>query len=159
MSTPERQAAKVLEEAGWDGVLPIDPVRIAAHRGIEVLRDRELVGSTNSGRCVITDEGEKVIIVNPEDSFARQRFTVAHELGHAILDDCGIHERNPNLREYRQKEALANRFAAELLMPERQVREANQLGMDLEQMAEQFGVSQTAMRIRLERLGILQSIW
>lgn len=158
MATPEQSANTVLANIGWNGELPIDPVRIAKCYDIQVLRDEDLVGSTNSGRCVITDSGGKVIIINPADSLVRQRFTVAHELGHALLDNVGVHERSErsyNLTNYRETEARMNRFAAALLMPEKSVRDAHLLGKDLEEMANIFGVSQIAMRIRLERLGIL----
>lgn len=161
MSTPESAAATVLKNVGWDGSLPIDPIHIAQRYGIEVLRDEELAGSSNSGRCVITDTGGKVIIVNPSDPASRQRFTIAHELGHALLDKEGVHERNEriyNLDNYRKNEAKMNRFAASLLMPESSVMQAFQLGKNLEEMANIFGVSQTAMRIRLVRLGVLPDV-
>lgn len=96
-----------------------------------------------------------MIIVNPEDSCERQRFTIAHELGHALFDESGMHERNTLLKEYRQKERRASQFAAGLIMPVEKVFEAILCGHGLFQMANIFGVSQTAMRIRLERLGII----
>jgi len=115
-----------------------------------------LVGGTNSGRCVITDEGSKIIIVNPSDSLARQRFTVAHELGHALLHNEGVHERSDvRLASYRRHEVEANKFAASLLMPSEKVVLAFEMGKNLEEMAILFGVSQTAMRIRLETLGLV----
>lgn len=159
MPTPEQEADRLLRESGWDGIFPVNPVKIADFCQIGVLRDKELVGSSNSGRCVITESGDKAIIVNPADSPARQRFTVAHELGHAMLDEHGLHERNIKLKMYRRKEALANRFAAALLMPEKDVRSAFERGMKIEQMAAYFGVSQAAMQIRLIRLGLLPDVW
>ena len=158
MATPEEAAAAVLRKVGWAGSLPIDPVRIAKQFNIEVFKDETLAGSSNSGRCVITDSGECVIIVNPSDSVQRQRFTVAHELGHALFDQEGIHERREtkyNIDNYRKNEARMNRFAAALIMPEDEVKVAFDSGKNLKEIADLFGVSQTAMRIRLERLGIL----
>jgi len=158
MATPEAAAAAVLKKISWDGSLPIDPVRIARQLNIEVFNDKDLVGSSNSGRCVVTESGDRVIIVNPSDSVQRQRFTVAHELGHALFDEQGDYERSEkkyNLENYRKNEAKMNRFAASLIMPEDSVRSAYALGKDLKEMADLFGVSQIAMRIRLERLGIL----
>lgn len=158
MASPEQYAENVLANIGWDGALPIDPVRVAKCYGIEVLRDQEMVGSSSSGHCVTTDEDAKLILVNPEDPIPRQRFTVAHELGHALLDQPGVHERSGksrNLAAYRAAEARINRFAAALLMPEESVIQANMLGKDLDEMARLFDVSPTAMRIRLVRLGIL----
>jgi Zn-dependent peptidase ImmA (M78 family) len=54
-----------------------------------------------------------------------------------------------------QKEREANSFAAELLMPEEKVREFWQLTHDITTCAEAFQVSQSAMAIRLERLGLV----
>lgn len=154
--TPEKAAAQVLEKIGWDGSLPIDPARIAKCYDIDIIRDQSLAGGTNSGRCVITDEGSKIIIVNPYDSLTRQRFTVAHELGHALLHNEGVHERSDvRLTSYRKHEVEANKFAAALLMPSDHVSVAVDLGKNLEELAELFGVSQTAMRIRLETLGLV----
>ena len=154
---PEDVASSVLQNVGWDGTIPIDPRRIAACYGIQVLPDESLLGGTNSGRCVITDEGDRIIIVNPVDSPVRRNFTVAHELGHAFLHGTGVHARQSKpLTKYRQEETQANRFAAALLMPEDQVRDAFH-NNNLEQLALLFGVSQTAMRIRLERLGLVNT--
>lgn len=159
--TPESAAAAVLKNVMWPGTLPIDPARIANCYDIKVIRDHTLVGSTNSGRCLIDDEGNRIIIVNEADSYQRQRFTIAHELGHALLDGEGIHNRTEtsyNLGNYRENEAKVNRFAAALLMPEENVHAALAAGKDLAQMAEIFGVSQVAMRIRLVRLGVLPDV-
>ncbi|QOY90783.1 ImmA/IrrE family metallo-endopeptidase [Paludibaculum fermentans] len=49
---------------------------------------------------------------NPEISADRDRFTLAHEIGHVLLHDLP----NPNM------ENEANRFAGELLMPETDIR-------------------------------------
>lgn len=159
--TPEVAAATVLKNVKWPGTLPVDPARIAKCYGIEILRDKTLVGSTNSGRCLIDDQGNRVIIVNEADSYQRQRFTIAHELGHALLDTQGVHNRTEtsyNLGNYRENEAKMNRFAAALLMPEDKVYNALAAGKDLAQLAEIFGVSQVAMRIRLVRLGVLPDV-
>ena len=69
--------------------------------------------------------GESAIaFVNASDILPRRRFTAAHELGHAVLhrevmgsvlEDATIEETDGPLSAM---EAEANRFAAELLMPE-----------------------------------------
>ena len=65
-----------------------------------------------------------IAFVNASDILARRRFTAAHELGHAVLhrasmgatlQDATIEETDGPLNAM---EAEANRFAAELLMPE-----------------------------------------
>ncbi|PZR13797.1 MAG: hypothetical protein DI532_11505 [Azospirillum brasilense] len=64
------------------------------------------------------------IVVNRARNKKRQRFTVAHELGHVlipwhrgvIVDDTTDEKEMPF--EYREMEFEANRFASELLMPD-----------------------------------------
>ena len=69
--------------------------------------------------------GESAIaFVNASDILARRRFTAAHELGHAVLhrDKMGATLQDATIEEadgvLGPMEAEANRFAAELLMPE-----------------------------------------
>jgi len=77
---------------------------------------------------LITADGTNVIGVNSSHHFNRQRFTIAHELGHLILhhremervhiDRSLVHRRdNISGLAIDPKEIEANRFAAELLMP------------------------------------------
>lgn len=69
------------------------------------------------------DEENRIIEYNPLDAKTRQRFTIAHELGHAILGHKGKSFRTATASKYkdiltRMKETSANQFAASLLMPE-----------------------------------------
>jgi len=101
-----------------------------------------------------------IIRVNRHDSPARQRFTVAHEVAHFLLHrefiGSGISDDalyRSNLSD--QKEAEANRLAAELLMPrqllsvEAQKRSGLPPDEKVRALAEDFGVSEIAMSIRL----------
>jgi Zn-dependent peptidase ImmA (M78 family) len=108
--------------------------------------------------------------VHPE---VRQRFTIAHELGHwrlhgkkeVIVD----HLVRIDFRDDRasaathHEEIQANAFAAELLMPsefillelkKRGLSEAEGVGEVVEDLAERFEVSQQAMEYRLVNLGL-----
>jgi len=77
------------------------------------------------------------LFVNADDPIPRQRFSLAHELGHFLLHADQIRaelaqgrilalEHNPQNQEkdpdYEARERQANRFAAELLMPEKIIR-------------------------------------
>lgn len=101
----------------------------------------------------------------------RRRFTVAHECGHWVLhvpgsgDACfcrpaDISDRDysggDTVRELRTREAEANAFARELLMPELLVhQQSRETGCNLSAMAERFDVSVPAIRLRLLTLGLL----
>jgi Zn-dependent peptidase ImmA (M78 family) len=103
---------------------------------------------------------ERRILVNAGEPQTRQRFTVAHELGHWI---CHAQERPEAAPAYcradeigpdpqaKVREREANIFAAELLMPENAVRSRAD---DEHDLAARFGVSQEAMAWRLYNFGL-----
>jgi hypothetical protein len=122
------------------------------------------------------------ILVNAEDNLPRRRFTAAHELGHYLLhflprlqaardtetylvqsdaidmvreDEKAIDDKTLSLPEM---ERQANRFAAELLMPEAVCREGWEFTVPkrfLEhQLARDLLVSREAMRWRLRDLAL-----
>ena len=109
------------------------------------------------------------ISANSKDHYYRQRFTLAHELGHFLyhshligegVDDDKAYRSVPDGRFYNQsigsrEETEANRFAASILMPREAVDLAWTELRDAEQMAKRFQVSKAAMQIRLEGLGLL----
>ncbi len=129
--------------------------------------DGELSGMVHRGR-----DGQAVIGVNCNHHDVRQRFTIAHELGHLLLHahedlhvDEGIWLRNGrSSRAEDEPEIEANQFAAELLMPADLVRRALagrklDLGNDddptLKKLADEFKVSRQALSFRLSRLNLV----
>jgi Zn-dependent peptidase ImmA (M78 family) len=100
---------------------------------------------------------ERQIWLNAAEPPARQRFTLAHELGHWV---CQVREGRGapvmcragevGVGEGRALEREANVFAAELLMPEDEVRAAAADG----EPASRFGVSGEAMAWRLYSFGL-----
>src|SRR5438309_1044692 len=115
--------------------------------------------------ALIRKSSENVIGVNSSHHPNRQRFTIAHEIGHFVLHK-GIHLHvdesfRINLRDgtINWEEIQANTFAAELLMPiEFITRDAERLGRvgenEVSHFARRYQVSQRAMEIRLANLGI-----
>lgn len=97
---------------------------------------------------------------NSTDSPNRQRFTVAHELGHHVMEH-GDRFRDTAKSFYSNVwdpvEVSANRFAAELLMPFKVVEKlVDKEGIhDLYELASRFQVSDAAMRYRLINLGMI----
>ncbi len=97
-----------------------------------------------------------VIFVDESEPAPRQRFTAAHELGHFVLHKASIGDRvedNYLLRSEgmsNRQEVEANRFAASLLMPMDLIEQKMKTGItSVEDLASAFGVSRTAMSIRL----------
>ena len=89
----------------------------------------------------------------------RQRFTVAHELGHYVLHRNQFERRVDkilfrNEADRNDVEWQANDFAAKLLMPEDAVRAEIRSGTkEVEALARKFAVSSLAMHFRLQNLG------
>lgn len=122
-----------------------------------------------SGMLVVgKDKG--AMVINKHHSTTRQRFSIAHEIGHALLHQDlrdefvdKIHYRK-TLEEpiIQQEETEANVFAASLLMPKEEigriVEEAELIIFDdetIQNLADYFGVSIQAMTIRLNILGYI----
>ena len=100
------------------------------------------------------------IFVNKFENERRQRFTIAHELGHFVLhkdksitskDIIFFRDENTNIEEQE-----ANNFASELLMPERKIREYIKEGYNtISLLADKFCLSTPAVRYRLYKLGLI----
>ena len=147
-------AQEVLDEY-WDGSLPVNPISIAQALGIAVYKNPNL---TMSG-MLAERKGGPAIIYNSNEATTRQRFTIAHEIGHYALGH-GLSFRDGtnefNLHNYEVPEVEANRFAAELLMPGDVVeRYALKRRQTLASLAKLFDVSRVAMKIRLQTLGLI----
>ncbi|HEY2911325.1 MAG TPA: ImmA/IrrE family metallo-endopeptidase [Gemmataceae bacterium] len=108
--------------------------------------------------------------VDADDILARRRFTAAHELGHAVLhrDRMGRYRTDSSIDVTSESvdpiEREANRFAAELLMPEEVIHaRASELKSSYGacprmvlayRLASELLVSREAMRYRLKGLGV-----
>lgn len=99
-----------------------------------------------------------LIRVNKLHSKTRQRFTIAHELGHFVyhkddeqefVDTTFFRGLTADNLEY-----TANRFASELLMPEEEVRQLidKENVRSIAELANRFGVSSSAMLYRVKEL-------
>ena len=142
----------------------IDDIVRAQGITIRVMDLKEVSG------LVVRDGSVTVIGVNKAHAFTRRRFTVAHELAHALLHEGEeVHYDRDFRVDFRSaassmgvdvKEMEANFFAAAILMPRRFL-EADPLvaNLDLEDAADavktlatRYKVSQHAMSIRLGNL-------
>lgn len=142
---------------------PVRVEAIARDLGISVIQDvieePDVAGKIvrdNSGRS----PGGYAIYLNARDPARRQRFTLAHELGHYVLHRDLIGDGLIDDAMYRSKlgewyERQANRWAADTLMPAALVRGLYRGGMrDLASLSNTLDVSEPAIRIRLSELGL-----
>lgn len=113
---------------------------------------------TQSGELFFND-GVWIIQINKNHNKKRQRFTLAHELGHYILHK----EKNFGFKDavfFRNEiidsmEYSANEFASQLLMPEQSVKKCieNENIRNIGKLADIFDVSAAAMKYRIISLG------
>lgn len=165
-----RSVVKLLNAIGVDSP-PIPVERVAKHLGARVSRV-PLAGEKALSGLLYRAGGETIIGVNKRHPAPRQRFTIAHEIGHLVLHDrdaLHIDRGFPmRLRDARSSQAVdpdeiaANAFAAELLMPTAMVLgdlEGQAVDYEEEQaircLAERYEVSLQAMIFRLVNLGLL----
>lgn len=147
---------------------PADLEQVAHSLGITVLRHS--LEDDDSGVLLVKD-GKAVVILNSKHHENRQRFSLAHELAHFYLHrQEGLevfHRDQISTLGTKKIEVEANAFAAELLMPEESLKawtaskEFDPLDDNIDniiaQKAKELGVSQQALNIRLERLGLVRS--
>lgn len=170
MSKPDikkaRETARKLIEQNGISAAPVPVERIAKRSGAQV-RYTPFDGDL-SGMATITG-GICVIGVNSMHPPVRQRFTLAHELGHICLHrpilENSVHLDRGSLRRdwlstkgVEPVEIEANAFASELLIPKSLLEQALRgRSIDFEDddeldvLARKFRVSSAAMRFRLIR--------
>lgn len=149
---------------------PVPVERLIRAHGIRTV----MKSMDNNVSGFILREGETPIIgVNSYHPSVRQRFTMAHELGHFLLHkENGIHIDEADFLFYRDErssegtdvdERDANFFAATLLMPEEFLRKdiaalRNLTVHDdsaMRTLAKKYGVSTQALVFRISSLGLL----
>jgi Zn-dependent peptidase ImmA (M78 family)/DNA-binding XRE family transcriptional regulator len=151
----EDVAVKVRD--AWDlGLNPIlDLIDTLEERGITVIAtpfdaDQKFDGFSAKAN------GKPVIVINETAPGDRQRFTLAHELGHLILKD--------RLPRKVDEEGACNRFAGAFLVPEPSAKKA--LGnkrtwlepQELALLKQEWGLSMGGWSYRARDLGVLPQI-
>lgn len=156
----EGLAEKVRETYWRRRSIPIDPVAIGKAMGIRIY-DAEL--PTDVAGAFLKRIGEDpVILLRNDDSLNRKRFTCAHEIGHYVyrferdhfidqeLDFVDKRDSMSSIGED-SEEISANRFAAALLMPEKEIK-SHPDSKNVYALSEYFNVSLRAMGYRLNAL-------
>lgn len=164
-----REAAEELLRSENVGEPPVPVERLARRLGAQ-LRYEPFEGDLSG---LLFREADRVVIgVNSLHPKTRQRFTIAHELGHLVLHtDDAIHvdkKFRVRLRDEVSAQAIdpaeiaANTFAAELLMPAAMLkRDVTGHTLDFEDdefirsLAHRYKVSLQAMIFRLTNLGFV----
>lgn len=137
---------------------PVDVIKISNLLGFKVV----LFDFPETMSAVIRIEGtKKVIAVNKNKPEVRQRFSIAHELGHYLSGhDNFSHERETfvdrdkkYLDPHHREEEEADEFAAELLMPEFMLKkDVLENKLDAVSIANKYDVSEQAIWLQLINL-------
>lgn len=146
---------------------PVDVIGMAGALGVAC--HSAFLEDEISGMLERVSKGVYKCTYNASHPVTRQRFTVAHEIGHYMLHRKLIGEGVDDNRAYRstdagkyhnteigpREETEANRFAASVLMPTNLVRSkiSNNPDVTNSQLALEFNVSEQAMQIRRSGLG------
>lgn len=153
-----QEAKQALEAFGSSLSFPVDLSVVSELMNASTRYDHQLGGISG---MIVKEPGQPAqILLNAKDSSARQRFTWAHELGHLAerttlakdFDYSFIDLRQPGT--YSIHEFYADEFAGALLMPAKKIDELQSNGTSIVEMAKFFGVSLSALNMRLHRLTV-----
>lgn len=161
-----QKAHNILELAGITEP-PVDVEHIAGVLGFKVV-SYDFDDDGISGMLVIEDD-VRAIAVNRQHHRNRRRFSVAHELGHFLAGHEDYEHKDfveqkkfyvdDTFATHDPKEQEANEFAAELLMPERLLKQDLAAGLkDPKELARRYGVSEQALWIQLIDLKLADSL-
>jgi Zn-dependent peptidase ImmA (M78 family) len=154
---------------------PYDPEKVVQELGGQIIQDIDNMAI--DAYIKKKDEDSFVISLNRKKPFLRERFTIAHELGHLFLHmgflinkdlwkkqeefQDSVYYRYRMTGNYNQEESEANEFAAAFLMPRDEFRSQiyknlSNNKIDIRVIASYFQVSPSAVLTRAKWLGYVE---
>lgn len=162
--TPGKQAEDLIDELGITTPNEIDVDAIAYEAGVEVVYD--LLDGCEA--TLVGYKGQATATIRPNSIRGRERFSIAHELGHWRLHRgrsfrCRVDEPDENLQANRDVEKQADTFASHLLMPSAlfnpAVAATKRPGFaEIDEIAKAFDTSRLTTAIRLANINTLPVI-
>jgi Zn-dependent peptidase ImmA (M78 family) len=169
----ENAARGYRRELGIPPSGPLDPRRLAEHLGIVVwtpaqvptlsssdIRHLTLDAREEWSAATLRNGDEYLIILNNTHDLVRQNNTLAHEIGHVILDHAPAQmyitaDGLMMMSEYNEtQEQEAIWFAGAILVPREALLTLVQSGTSNQQASLHFGVSEALIRMRRNTTGI-----
>jgi len=160
----EIRASELRAEWGLSSEDPI-PVKQLMLK-LNIITIFKSLGDSFSGMCLQRNDN-KFILVNSSHPIGRQHFTIAHELFHLFVQETfEIHYCNPGNKSSSKQEQNADYFSSVLLMPEMGIKKmipqsellSKEVSMaTLLKLEHYFGVSRTAMLVRLNTLKLISN--
>lgn len=170
----EKKVKKLLD-VNYISSPPVPVDQIAESLGA-ILSFEPFEGKDDLSGLLYRDGKNTIIGINSAHAQTRQRFSIAHEVGHLMLHDKELFVDKVvriNFRENKSSPAInkeeiqANKFAAELLMPKSFINDEIDKLINKKQsfvkeeivdhLSKAFSVSPLAMEYRLINLGVLNS--
>lgn len=163
---PETIAKETLQRCKIDK-FPVEPEDICRKLGIFFQEDR--LNKSKEG-CSFKEDGKYGILINNRvKNERRKKFTFAHEIGHIQLNHLKdikyimcLSEDIENYKTDKTKEAEANRFASELILPSSEIIKhikKSDINFDLiEEISMSYGASFTATAVKVVELSDLPCI-
>ena len=159
----KRSATELRGELGLTSTAPLEPLRLADHLDVPVLRLSDMKGEVPRAYSYFTGRGKsafsaltvfdgprRLVVFNDSHVDGRQASSICHELAHAIL----FHEPNPALNEWgcrvwdKDIEDEADWLSGAILVTEEAALFALRQSWDHTTAARAYGVSVTMMRYR-----------
>lgn len=151
------KARKLLKELKITTIpVPLNP--IVKHLSINTAPhdiDDKLSGVT----AYDSETDENYILYNKSHHVHRQRFTVAHEVGHVVFEHPNYQNESLDFNSKDDREIEANQFAAELLMPLDKIKSDIVMLGTVKKMAYKYWVSEEAMFWRLDDAKLLNKLY
>lgn len=152
-----KMARKVLNDF-QSVALPIDLKLLLRHKGYEYIEVDSFLDDVDALFLRSDNDGKTYAAVNANHHVHRQRFSLAHEFGHIMMnhdlnyyqpyitiDDPPTNKTHTNAEAALEKEA--NAFAGELLVPLEMLKSAFRKSPDIKDLARTFWVSQQVVSI------------
>jgi len=152
----------------WTGQYVTDLEKVLDDLDIGVIRadfskefnNIDRIRNNNVSGFLFKNKGKHTIFMNTNtsESAKRQRFTLAHEIGHFCLghsEDNDTYFRPQDINSSSGKdeyEVSANAFAAELLVPEKLIKNLYEVGQSTKLLSEIFNVSEDVIKHRIKNL-------
>lgn len=185
LPSPQRDLGRYVDQGEALADAALERLGAAGHASLAALDFSELVTAVEavfgvdvlvtrlpdglSGLAWQTD-AFRLVLLNPSEAWTRQRFTLAHELGHVLARDAQELIPEQQVAPGRQSdwtEVRANAFAAALLMPKAELAAALEpltpassgtpTNAQLSEVVARFKVSPSALAARTNKLRLLDS--
>lgn len=151
-----QEAIELRKELGFNMIAPIDLLNVVLEEFPNITIILHPISENTSGICINKDNIQ-IICINSDMNLSRQRFTLAHEIYHLVIEKSfKLFVCNDNNESDSEKEA--NIFASYLLMPDEALKKfieknnITQLNLDnIINLEQYFQIGHYAMLIRLKQ--------